>query len=105
MINLEYEGTKYVLEMSRNAVQQMESNGFVLEEVQTKPMTMIPELIYGAFIMHHSRVKRSLIDEIYASIDNKEEFITALLDMYADTLQTLTEKPSNGKNVTWKTSK
>jgi len=104
VITLDYEGTKFELEMSRNSVMTMEANGFAADQIKAKPMTMIPELVYGAFTMHHPRVKRSLVDEIYASIPDKEAFITALVEMYTDTLDTLTATPENTKNVSWKMS-
>lgn len=105
-ITLSYEGTQFILEMNRDAVRSMERNGFNINEIDSKPMTMIPELVYGAFVMHHARIKRSLVDEIYDSIGDKKEFLACLADMYAETLETLSAEPDanskNSKNTTWK---
>lgn len=102
-ITLNYEGTAFVLEYNRNAVKNLESNGFLLDQVASKPVTMIPELFYGAFYMHHRNVRRDFVDKIYDSLSDKEGLITALLEMYSDTIQTLTSEPTedNAKNVTW----
>ena len=102
-INLTYEKKEYVLEYNRQSVKTMESQGFVLEELTTKPMTMIPLLFAGAFIKNHSGkdgVKRKVIDEIFEEIGDKTALMEALMEMYADTLGSLTESNSEG-NVTW----
>ena len=102
-INLTYEKKEYVLEYNRQSVKTMESQGFVLEELTTKPMTMIPLLFAGAFIKNHSGkdgVKRKVIDEIFEEIGDKTALMEALMEMYADTLASLTDGNSEG-NVTW----
>ena len=102
-INLTYEKKEYVLEYNRQSVKTMESQGFVLEELTTKPMTMIPLLFAGAFIKNHSGkdgVKRKVIDEIFEEIGDKTALMEALMEMYADTLGSLTEGNGEG-NVTW----
>ena len=102
-INLTYEKKEYVLEYNRQSVKTMESQGFVLEELTTKPMTMIPLLFSGAFIKNHSGkdgVKRKVVDEIFNEISDKTALMEALMEMYAETLSTLTEDSGEG-NVTW----
>ena len=102
-INLTYEKREYVLEYNRQSVKTMESQGFVLEELTTKPMTMIPLLFSGAFIKNHSGkdgVKRKVVDEIFNEISDKTALMEALMEMYAETLATLTEDNGEG-NVTW----
>ena len=102
-INLTYEKKEYILEYNRQSVKTMESQGFVLEELTTKPMTMIPLLFSGAFIKNHSGkdgVKRKVVDEIFNEISDKTALMEALMEMYAETLSTLTEDSGEG-NVTW----
>ena len=102
-INLTYNKKEYVLEYNRQSVKTMESQGFVLEELTTKPMTMIPLLFAGAFIKNHSGkdgVKRKVVDEIFEEIGDKTALMEALMEMYADTLSTLTEGSGEG-NATW----
>lgn len=103
-IVLNYEKKEYVLEYNRQSVKQMEGQGFVLDELATKPMTMIPMLFSGAFIKNCRGTKRSTIDEIYDGIGDKTALMEALMEMYAETLSTLTEDNSEG-NVTWTLNK
>ena len=63
-----YEGKDYTLEYTRRTVQQMEAEGFVTEDVQRKPMTLLPALFAGAFKAHHRFVKQEMIDKIYISV-------------------------------------
>lgn len=112
-INVTYKSQEYVLEYSRQAVKQMEDQGFVLDQIGDKPMTMIPLLVYGAFMKNNRGIKRSLVDEIYENIvgkigrDGEEGFIQTLLEMYAETVQTLTDNDSvdEGNAATWKVTK
>lgn len=102
-INLTYNKKEYVLEYNRQSVKTMESQGFVLEELTAKPMTMIPLLFAGAFIKNHSGkdgVKRKVVDEIFEEISDKTALMEALMEMYAETLGSLTEDNSEG-NATW----
>lgn len=100
-IAIEYENTKYELEYSRQSVKTMEAQGFVLDEISTKPVTMIPMLFQGAFIKNHKGIKRKLIDEIYEEIADKTNFMQALMELYAETLSTLVEDKEDQGNVTW----
>lgn len=112
-ITVNYLNEEYTLEYSRNAVKQMEQQGFVLDQIGDKPMTMVPLLVYGAFAKHHKGIKRTLVDEIYANItgkigeDGESGFVQTLLEMYAETVNVLTDnKPSDEGNVaTWKVIK
>ena len=100
-INLTYGKTEYTLEYSRQSVKTMESQGFVLEELTAKPMTMIPLLFSGAFIKNHRGAKRKVIDEIFDNIENKTGLMEALMEMYAETLSSLTEDTQGEGNVSW----
>ena len=81
-ITLNYKNQDYTLEYSRNAVRQMEEQGFVLDQLTEKPVSMIPRLVYGAFIKNHKGIKRNLVDEIYENIANKPA-ITAMVSFRA----------------------
>lgn len=59
-----YEGKDYTLEYTRRTVQQMEAEGFVGEDVEKRPMTLLPALFAGAFKAHHRFVKQEVIDKI-----------------------------------------
>ena len=99
-IVLTHENKEYELEFNRQSVKMMESQGFVLDELTSKPMTMIPLLFNGAFIKNHRGIKRNLMDEIFEEIGDKTALMEALMEMYAETLSTLTEGSGEG-NATW----
>ena len=99
-INLTYEKNEYVLEYNRQSVKTMEGQGFVLEELTANHMTMIPLLFNGAFIKNHRGIKRNLMDEIFEEIGDKTALMEALMEMYAETLGTLTDGNGEG-NATW----
>ena len=100
-ITLTYKGKEYNLEYNRQSVKTMEQQGFVLDELSSKPMTMIPMLFSGAFIRNHKGMKRSLIDEIYEEINDKSGLMEALMEMYAETLSTLMDDKEDAGNVSW----
>ena len=111
-ITVNYKNEEYVLEFSRNSAKTMEQQGFVLDQISEKPMTMIPLLVYGAFMKNNKGIKRSLVDEIYEHItdkvgDGENGFIQVLLEMYAETVNVLTDGSSTdeGNTAVWKVMK
>ena len=104
-IGFNHKGKEYTLEFNRSAVQTMERNGFVLEEIETKPMTMVMALFTGAFICHHSNVKRTKVEEIYDSLPQKRKLLEVLIEMYNETVVTLmdADDEDDSKNEVWTT--
>lgn len=100
-IRLNYNKTDYTLEYSRQSVKTMEAQGFNINELTDKPMTMIPMLFEGAFIKNHRGVKRKIMSDIYDEIADKSGLTERLMEMYAETLSTLTETNPDAGNVTW----
>ena len=100
-ISLTHNKTEYILEYNRQSVKTMESQGFVLDELTSKPVTMIPLLFSGAFIKNHRGVKRSVVDEIFDTVSDKSGLMEALMEMYAETLSSLTESNDSEGNATW----
>ena len=101
-LNFTYNGIEYTLEYTRRTVEQMEREGFVAEEIKTKPMTMLPTLFAGAFKAHHRFVKREVIDEIYSKMTNKGELIGKLAEMYNEPIMALVDDPAeSSENLTW----
>ena len=101
-INLTHNNKEYTLEFSRQSVKTMEQQGFVLDELTAKPMTMLPMLFQGAFIMHHRGIKRKEMDEIYKNIKDRSALMEALMEMYAETLSTLMDDDAEAEgNVSW----
>ena len=112
-ITVTYKNHDYLLEFSRNTAAQIESQGFVLDQVGDKPAIMIPLLVYGAFMKNNRGIKRALVDEIYENLVNKigdegrDGFIGVLSEMYAESVSTLmSDEPTDEGNVaTWKVTK
>ena len=104
-ITISYDKKDYVLEYSRQSVRSMEAQGFVLDDIAAKPMMMIPMLFQGAFIKNHRGIKRNLMDEIYEEINNKTDLITALMELYTETLSTLMDDKADAGNATWAMTK
>jgi len=101
-INLTHNNKEYTLEFSRQSVKTMEQQGFVLDELTSKPMTMLPMLFQGAFIMHHRGIKRKEMDEIYKNIKDRSALMEALMELYAETLSTLMDDDAEAEgNVSW----
>ena len=101
-INLTYDKKEYTLEYNRQSVRTMESQGFVLDELSSKPVTMIPMLFNGAFIKNHRGIKRTIMDEIFDNIGDKTALMQALIELYAETLSSLTEDREDTEgNATW----
>ena len=109
-ITVSYQKKDYVLEYSRATAKQIEDQGFVLEHLSEKPATMIPLLVYGAFLKHNRGIKRTLVDEIYENLvgkigtDGEEGFISVLGEMYAETVSSLVGDTTvdEGNAATWK---
>lgn len=100
-----YEGKDYTLEFTRRTVAEMERNGFNASDIATKPMSTLPELFAGAFLAHHRFVKRSVIDEIFSKMKNREELIGKLAEMYNEPIRSMLEEPEeNEGNVSWTAS-
>lgn len=103
-IKFKFDGTDYVLEYTRRTVRELEAEGFNTNEIDTKPMTMIPLLVAGAFRKNHRFTKPDTIDKIYQAVPRKDEFVQALAEMYNETVNTLIEEPTADEgNVQWET--
>ena len=101
-LNFKYNGVDYTLEYTRRTVEQMEREGFVAEDIKSKPMTMLPTLFAGAFKAHHKFVKRELIDEIFSKLSNKGDLIGRLAEMYNEPIMALVDEPAeSSENLTW----
>ena len=83
----------YTLEYTRKTVETMEKSGFIVTDVEKKPVSMLPALFAGAFLAHHRFVKPDVIDNIYARMNHKDQLISALVEMYNEPLLSLLDEP------------
>ena len=54
----------YTLEFNRETVAMAENSGFTRDGASDKMMTLLPDLFFFAFKMHHPTIKREKTDEI-----------------------------------------
>lgn len=102
-IEFEDNGEKYVLEYNREAIKVLETQGFSVSEMATKPMTMLPMAFQGLFYKNHRKVKKSYIDECYDRFSDKEKLIEIIADMLAESYNSLTEDADNEQaKLEWK---
>ncbi len=100
-IHFTYDDKEYTLEFTRRTVKQMEDEGFIVRDIDVRPMTLLPALFAGAFKAHHRFVRQEVIDQIYDAMPDKEALIGKLADMYNEPLISLMDEPDEGKNVDW----
>lgn len=102
-ICFEHEGKEYELEYTLRTAGNANADGFVLDELGDKPALMIPKLVYWAFNRHHKGITRKQAEDIYASITQKNAFITALAEMYAEACNALVDEDEDGDkgNANW----
>ena len=100
-----YQDKDYCLEYTRRSVEQMEKQGFVAQDIQTKPMTVLPALFAGAFLANHRFTKADVIDEIFSKMTNKSELIGKLSEMYNEPIMALVDEPTESEgNLEWTAS-
>lgn len=102
-IKFTFEGHDYELGYSRKTIQIMENAGFSARAVEDKPMTLLPQLFSGAFLLNHKHTKQELIDRILENLSDKDGLYAKLIELYNEPLQALFEEPEKG-NVTWTVS-
>ena len=102
-IRFEHDEKEYTLEYNRKSIEAMERRGFSISEVTSKPMTVLPDLFYGAFMANHTGTKRKVIDEIFERIEDKQALIGKLAEMYNEPLEALIdgEGVAESQKITW----
>lgn len=101
-ITFEYENKPYTLEYTLRTAGQANDDGFILEQLGDKPALMIPKLVYWAFVRRQRNITRKQTEEIYEWIRDKNGFITALAEMYADAVNALIDDEEDDKgNANW----
>lgn len=104
-ISFIYDGKDYTLEYTRKSIEIMERQGFNVNDISEKPMTTLPALFAGAFLAHHKWVKKDVIDEIYSRMENKQDLLQKLTEMYNEPIEALFEEPKESEgNVSWEAS-
>lgn len=101
-LHFTYDGKDYTLEFTRRTVAEMEKKGFIASDITDKPMTTLPALFAGAFLVHHRFVKEDIINDIYSKLTKKEDLIGKLAEMYNEPILALVEEPEKAEgNLDW----
>lgn len=92
------EGREYTLEYSRRTVAKVEAAGFDANKMDAAPMTMLPLLFWGAFLMHHPYMKqedanRILFDGLNGLSAEEAEYLGKL---YAEPFKSLLSTDDEG---------
>lgn len=99
-ISFEFEKKQYTLEYTLRTAGQANEDGFILDQLGDKPALMIPKLVYWAFVRHQRGITRKQTETIYEWIKDKNGFITALAEMYAEAVNALVDEDEEG-NANW----
>ena len=85
------EGREYTLEFSRKTVSKTAQAGLDVNQLESKGMTMIPIMFWGAFLMHHPYMTREQTDKIlFDGLGGMSaEEMAHLGKLYAEPFQTL----------------
>lgn len=101
-IKFTYDNRDYVLEYTKRTIKRMEEDGFNYQEIETKPATMLPKLVKGAFLAHQRWITDDAVEDILTVLKDKNGLYEALSDMYAEQMRYLVEDPEDEeKNVEW----
>ena len=94
------EGREYALEYNRRTVAKAEQAGLDVGQLESKSMTMIPLLFWGAFLMHHPYMTKEQTDKIlFDGLGGlNEEEMAYLGKLYAAPFQTLIASDGEGAN-------
>lgn len=103
-ITFEYEGKKYTLTYTRQSIKLAERLGFDINELASKPMTMVPLLFHGAFLVNHRGVTQDRTEEILYALPSRNQLISRLVELYNYPLSVLIgedENEGDEKNGVW----
>lgn len=96
----EENGMSYKLEFTRESVQRAENMGLNINEIESKPATMIPLFFYCSFWANHKNsVSRQKSDKLLEELGGlSEKFTERLAELYMLPLETLIQTEESAKN-------
>jgi len=101
-VKFEFDGKSYTLEFTRRTIQEMESEGFRIDELSDRPMTLLPQLFVGAFKRHHPYMNRREVLNIFDQINDRRGLLETLNEMYQEPIQAILDTNGDAeKNVKW----
>lgn len=96
----------YELTFTRDSVEATERAGFQIGQYtqMTNLLSNSRALFYGAFIARNKGIKRKVVDEMFQHIEDKEDLMGVLLEMFMDASKSLLATDTEDKttkNATW----
>lgn len=106
MVKFTYEDKEYTLGFNRKTAEAAQRAGLDIDELSTKPLVQVPLLVYWAFQMNHSNIKKSKTEEIYGKINDKTGLLNALatdfISTYKDLFGVDDDKSEDSENlISW----
>ena len=104
----DFEGREFTLEFNRKTVVRAERAGLNLQEIDSKPMTMVGIMFWAAFLFHHPWITQEQTDRILdeqfggveglGTIQNEEgeNLVTHLGRLYSEPFSTLIPSDEEG---------
>lgn len=106
MVKFTYDDKEYTLGFNRKTAEAAQRAGLDIDELSTKPLVQVPLLVYWAFQMNHSNIKKSKTEEIYSKISDKTGLLNALAVDFISTYKDLfggddDENEGNENLISW----
>ena len=104
----DFEGREFTLEFNRKTVVRAEKAGLNLQEIDSKPMTMVGIMFWAAFLFHHPWITQEqtdrILDEQFGGVeglgtiqnDEGENLVTHLGRLYSEPFSTLIPSDEEG---------
>lgn len=104
----DFEGREFTLEFNRKTVVKAEKAGLNLQEIDSKPMTMVGIMFWAAFLYHHPWITQEqtdkILDEQFGGVeglgtienDEGENLVTHLGRLYSEPFSTLIPSDEEG---------
>ncbi len=92
--------TEYKLGYTRRVILDMESDGFNINEIDSKPLAAMNMLFTRSFDRFHPEVSLEKREEIYDELGDKSELMLALVDLWSYTVEGLTSNQNT--RLKWK---
>lgn len=104
----DFEGREFTLEFNRKTVMKAEKAGLNLQEIDSKPMTMVGIMFWAAFLYHHPWITQEqtdkILDEQFGGVeglgtienDEGENLVAHLGRLYSEPFSTLIPSDEEG---------
>lgn len=104
----DFDGREFTLEFNRKTVVRAEKAGLNLQEIDSKPMTMVGIMFWAAFLYHHPWITQEqtdkILDEQFGGVeglgtienDEGENLVTHLGRLYSEPFSTLIPSDEEG---------